>query len=173
VSANKNTPKTESARVTRLVPVLIGVNVVLGLAFVITLAAALFGSGSHDDTAIPSVPANRPPEPLIAQADTLIADLHCPCAGCGHRKFSSCDTRCGERRVVRDFVLQHLRSGADALTALAHVEDRFGDLTSIAAAQAAWDSRHPQIEDATPVPPAETEELPPDWEPLEEQPDRS
>lgn len=169
MSADKNAVKAELNRVKSVVPVLIVVNVVLGLAFVVALAFAMSGSGATTETTASSISARRELDPLAAQADALIAGLHCPCAGCGHSKFSKCDGRCGERVVVRDFVLQHLRSGTDAVTVLAHVKDRFGDLTTIAGAKTAWSSMQPEANSSTSLPTEGIEELPPDLMRLLEQ----
>ncbi|GMU21708.1 MAG: hypothetical protein AMXMBFR13_17980 [Phycisphaerae bacterium] len=153
--ADKNSTK-------RLLPVLIGFNVVLGVGLIVALIAAFSGPESTSGTRTVSTTARSERDPLVVRADALIADLHCPCPTCGHSKLVACDSRCGERVAVRDFVLRHLRSGTNAATVLAHVKDRFGDLTTVAGAKAAWDSMHPQSGSSTSLPAEGTEELPPD-----------
>jgi hypothetical protein len=162
MSANRNTVKTELNRVRKLVPVLIVANVLLGLAFIVALVFALFGSGPSDDESAPRGSSQRSADPLAARADALIVGLHCPCAGCGHSRLSECSGKCGERMAIRSFVLEHLRSDLAPETVLAHVRSRFGDLTTLAGAKAAWNARHGRTDTATTLPAEGIEELPPE-----------
>lgn len=159
---DKVNEKADKNGTKRLLPVLIGVNVVLGLGLIVALIVAF--SGPESGPAARTVPtaARSEKDPLVVRTDALMAELHCPCPTCGHSKLVACDEGCGERVVIREFVLEHLRSGADTATVRAHVKNYFGDLASIASAQAAWESKHAEAGNSTSLPSDKGEQLPPE-----------
>jgi len=162
MSSDKNARKAEAERrrAKRMMPVLIVTNLVLGLAFAVALGMILLGDKLAVNSSSP-----RPTQALDrvgTRADALIADLHCPCPACGHSLLRQCDQHCGERLAVRKFVVQHLRSGTDPVTTLAHLKKNLGDLTTVSSAQAAWVSRHPEGQTPASSPAGEADEIPPE-----------
>lgn len=132
MSRSKRKPlNPELKRLRRKVRTLAATNAVTGVALVIIVAVWA-----------------QQPDPLFAQAENIVAGLHCPCPGCDHANFTACAENCGEHRRVRDFVLRELGSGLDTLTVLKHVREDFGDLTTREAAEKTWRaSTQPSEED--------------------------
>lgn len=126
---------------------------VVAVACVIAIALAVSRPRSGRITAV---------DPLLARADQLIAGLYCPCEGCGHSRFSQCGNDCGEYTSVRNFVRAHLRSGVDATTVLAHLKDRFGDLSTVASAREAAKMGHPPANGDTSSSASQPAEIPPE-----------